>query len=138
MNNYLNDPYYDSLPPKSLDVNNFNLHSVRSLSVENSVTTLSELTAMTIADSLNFFLTKPQKIILCGGGRKNKYIYERIKKISNISTLSIDEYKINGDFIESQAFAYLAIRSFLKKPISFPETTGVTGPTTGGRIIKIK
>jgi anhydro-N-acetylmuramic acid kinase len=138
LNNYLNDPYYDSLPPKSLDVNNFNLHSVRSLSVENSVTTLSELTAMTIVDSLNFFLTKPQKIILCGGGRKNKYIYERIKKISNISTLSIDEYKINGDFIESQAFAYLAIRSFLKKPISFPETTGVTGPTTGGRIIKIK
>ena len=138
LDSYLNDSYYDVPPPKSLDVNDFNLSYVRGLSLDNSITTLSELTAQTIVNSLNFFPSKPQKIIICGGGRKNKYIFERIKKISGITTLSVDEYKINGDFIESQAFAYLAIRSFLKKPISFPETTGVTGPTTGGRIIKIK
>ena len=80
----------------------------------------------------------PHKIILCGGGRKNKYIFDRVKKISNIKTLSIDEYKINGDFIESQAFAYLAIRSFLKKPITFPKTTGVTKPAIGGKLIEFK
>ena len=99
---------------------------------------MSDLTAQTIVNSLNFFPTKPKQIILCGGGRKNKYIFERIKKISNIPTVSIDTYKINGDFIESQAFAYLAIRSFLKKPITFTNTTGVSKPTLGGKFIEFK
>ena len=48
----------------------------------------------------------------------------------------IDEYNIDGDFIESQAFAYLAIRSYLNLPISFPQTTGCKKPCTGGVIIK--
>ena len=48
----------------------------------------------------------------------------------------IDEYGINGDFIESQAFAFLAIRSVLGLPISFPSTTGCKNSTTGGEIIK--
>ena len=138
LDSYLNDPYYDSLPPKSLDVNDFNLGSIRGISLENSVTTLSELTSLTIVNSLNFFSRAPKKIILCGGGRKNKYICERIEKISNIPTHSIDVYKINGDFIESQAFAYLAIRSFLKKPISFPKTTGVPSPTLGRKLVEFK
>ena len=45
---------------------------------------------------------------------------------------------MKGDFIESQAFAYLAIRSFLRKPISFPKTTGVLKPSTGGKLIEFK
>ena len=138
LDSYLSDSYYESLPPKSLDVNDFNLSTVRGLSLENSITTLSELTAKTIVNSLNFFSSSPKQIILCGGGRKNKYIYERIEKLSNIATLSIDEFKMNGDFIESQAFAYLAIRSFLKKSISFPKTTGVSKPSTGGKLIEFK
>jgi len=138
LDSYLDDPYYNSLPPKSLDINDFNLSPARSLSIEDSAATLSELTSLTIVNALNFFNTKPKEIILCGGGRKNKYIFERIKKLSNILTNNIDEYKMNGDFIESQAFAYLAIRSFLKKPISFPETTGVLKSISGGDIIKFK
>ena len=138
LNSFLSDPYYDSLPPKSLDVNDFNLSSVRGLSLENSITTLSELTAQTIVNSLNFFPNKPQEIILCGGGRKNEYIYERIKKTSNILTTNIDNYKVRGDFIESQAFAYLAIRSLFKKPITFTNTTGVLKPLIGGNLIKFK
>tara|TARA_B100000780_G_scaffold268643_1_gene226763 strand:- start:368 stop:1483 length:1116 start_codon:yes stop_codon:yes gene_type:complete len=138
LDSYLSDPYYDSLPPKSLDVNDFNLSSIRGLSLEDSVTTLSELTVQTIINSLNFFPKKPKIIVLCGGGRKNKYIYNRLKKISNILTQNMDNYKINGDFIESQAFAYLAIRSFFKKPITFTGTTGVSKPTMGGRLIKFR
>ena len=53
-----------------------------------------------------------------------------------VPVLLIDDYGIDGDFIESQAFAYLAIRSYLKLPISFPETTGVDEPCTGGVIVK--
>ena len=48
----------------------------------------------------------------------------------------IDKYNIDGDFVESQAFAFLAIRSILKLPISFPETTGCKKPCTGGVIVK--
>ena len=75
---------------------------------------------------------------MCGGGRKNLSLIDRIKKKlpSNINLNLIDKYKINGDFVESQAFAYLAIRSYLEKPISFPKTTNVEKPCSGGILIK--
>ena len=63
-----------------------------------------------------------------------KRLSENIFK--NIVIQSIDDYGIDGDFVESQAFAYLAIRSYLKLPISFPETTGCNEPCTGGTIVK--
>jgi len=138
LDSYLSDPYYELSPPKSLDVNDFNLSPLRSLNLKDSVATLSELTSQTIVNALNFFRSKPIEVILCGGGRKNEYIFERIKKLSNIKISNIDKYKINGDFIESQAFAYLAIRSFLKKPISFPATTGVSRSISGGNVIEFK
>jgi anhydro-N-acetylmuramic acid kinase len=138
LDSFLDDPYYETSSPKSLDVNDFNLGSLRSLNLEDSITTLSELTSLTIVNALSFFNSRPNEIILCGGGRKNKYIFERIKKLSNTFVNNVDQYKIDGDFIESQAFAYLAIRSFLKKPISFPGTTGVLKPTVGGDYFKIK
>ncbi len=79
--------------------------------------------------------TIKEKTILCWGGRKNKFLVNIIKSYSKNVKL-IDDYGIDGDFIESQAFAYLAIRSYLKLPISFPETTGVNKPCVGGIIIK--
>ena len=79
------------------------------------------------------------KVLVCGGGRKNKFLIEKIKKntLKNIIIQPIDEYGINGDFVESQAFAFLAIRSVLKLPISFPNTTGCSKPCSGGKIVKI-
>ena len=79
------------------------------------------------------------KVLVCGGGRKNKYLIERIKKntLKNINIQPIDDYGINGDFVESQAFAFLAIRSLLKIPISFPQTTGCSKPCLGGELIKL-
>ena len=59
-------------------------------------------------------------------------------KYQNLLNLKmIDEFGVDGDFVESQAFAYLAIRSYLKLPISFPETTGVKKPCSGGFLVKI-
>ena len=77
-----------------------------------------------------------QIIYACGGGRKNKFLIERIEKKINNKIKLIDELEIEGDFVESQAFAYLAIRSFLKLPISFPSTTGCKSPSTGGIVSK--
>ena len=107
------------------------------MSLEDGAATLVELTAKIIDDFIkkNPDLKISGKIYLCGGGRKNNFLLKRLKKNEKDIKL-IDELGVNGDFIESQAFAYLAIRSLLGLPISFPETTGCKNPTTGG--VKVK
>ncbi len=77
--------------------------------------------------------------IFCGGGRKNKFLMQSIKNYlvnKNIIMKNIDDYNFDGNFIESQAFAYLAIRSYLKLPISFPSTTRCKKPISGGDILQ--
>ena len=78
--------------------------------------------------------------MVCGGGRKNDFLIQSIKDYlshqKNISLSLIDEYSLNGDYIESQAFGYLAIRSFLNLPISYPKTTGCMKPTVGGKLVQ--
>tara|TARA_B100001996_G_scaffold379090_1_gene364261 strand:- start:685 stop:1833 length:1149 start_codon:yes stop_codon:yes gene_type:complete len=128
----------------SLDIKNFDISFAKGLSIEDGASTLTEFTAELIHGGLNDLLHKnkqdwknPQEIIICGGGRKNKYLMELLNLnllCKNFST--IDEYNIDGDFIESQAFAFLAIRSILNLPISFPETTGCNKPCTGGVVVK--
>ena len=65
-----------------------------------------------------------------------KVLENYLKNKKNISLSSIDEYNLDGDYIESQAFGYLAIRSFLNLPISYPKTTGCANPTVGGKLVK--
>ena len=110
--------------------------------MEDGTATLTAFTSSVIAESLSEELSKHvsiKEILICGGGRKNQILVEAIKNDLNskIQLKKIDDYDINGDFIESQAFAFLAIRSLLNLPISFPETTGCQKPSTGGEIIKI-
>ena len=132
---------------KSLDVKDFDISFVRGLSLEDGAATLTHFTARLISEGLIHFMLKnyaPQtntlskaKCLVCGGGRKNKYLIEILKKNLNIKELvSIDEYGHDGDFIESEAFAYLAIRSYLGLPISFPNTTRCKEASTGGVIVK--
>jgi anhydro-N-acetylmuramic acid kinase len=126
---------------KSLDVKDFDVFFAKGLSLENGAATITNFTATLIADGIKHSVQKSfmgkNKCLVCGGGRKNKYLLESIKdNFENISIEPIDQYEVDGDFVESQAFAYLAIRSYLKLPISFPTTTGCKAPTTGGDIIK--
>ena len=126
----------------SFDIKDFDLNFVRSLSFEDGLSTLTDFTATiiyrSIFNSIKFKTNKKLKILTCGGGRKNLSLINSIKKKlpNNISLMLIDNYKINGDFIESQAFAFLAIRSLLGKTISFPKTTNVSKPCTGGVLIE--
>ena len=122
-------------PIQSFDTNYFDFSFVKDLSLEDGVATLTEFTAQIIISALKTKDYNKEKIILCGGGRKNNFLVERLKEENKVIKL-IDEYGVDGDFVESQAFAYLAIRSYLKLPISFPSTTGVSKPCTGGVIIK--
>ena len=129
---------------QSLDINDFDVSFVRGLSLEDGAATLTDFTGKIIGTSLLTYLSSINspllKVLVCGGGRKNKKLIENIKKntLKNLQIKPIDDYGVNGDFVESQAFAYLAIRSILKMPISFPKTTGCRQPCTGGEIIKIK
>ena len=126
----------------SFDVNDFDVSFARGLSLEDGAATLTDFTARIISGSLSSLLStinnKVVKILICGGGRKNKALIEKIKKniLKNFDIQNIDDYGINGDFVESQAFAFLAIRSVLKLPISFPQSTGCNKPSTGGEIVK--
>jgi len=135
---FLNDPYYNKKPPKSLDVKDFDLIDLNTLSLKDGCRTLSMLTVESICKSVDKLKKVPKNILFSGGGRKNKFIIGEIKNKINTPVYLIDEFNFDGDFIESQAFAYLAIRSFLKKVITLPETTGVKKPCTGGSIYKIK
>jgi len=126
---------------KSLDVRDFDISFAKGLSLENGAATISSFTAKLIANGMSYSHDKYNpgkcKWLVCGGGRKNKYLLDSIKNnFEKINIESIDQYEIDGDFVESQAFAYLAIRSLLKLPISFPNTTGCKEPTIGGVIVK--
>ena len=126
----------------SFDIKDFDLSFVRGLSYEDGLSTLTKFTSEIICDSIikNIKKDKTNKInlLVCGGGRKNLTLIENItnKLPNNINLDLIDDYNINGDFIESQAFAYLAIRSLLKKEISFVKTTNVKKSCTGGILVK--
>ena len=128
---------------KSLDVKNFDISFVRGLSLEDGCATITNFTAYLIAKGIehsNGNNIKPIKYLVCGGGRRNTFLIQSIKDYlshkQNISLNSIDDYSLNGDYIESQAFGYLSIRSFLNLPISYPKTTGCKTPTVGGELVK--
>tara|TARA_B110001452_G_scaffold263486_1_gene264990 strand:+ start:1383 stop:2504 length:1122 start_codon:yes stop_codon:yes gene_type:complete len=126
----------------SLDVNDFDISFARGLSLQDGASTLTAFTANIIGEALTLEFSNHENnikdILVCGGGRKNKTLLEQIKinLSSKINIKLIDEYDINGDFVESQAFAFLAIRSIEKLPITFPNTTGCKDPCSGGEIIK--
>ena len=131
---------------KSYDIKDFNLTLLKKLSLEDGAATLTEYTADSLIGNILDFLEDAQwcktiNILLCGGGRKNNFLVSRIKKKTITSKTNrpvklIDSLDIDGDFVESQAFGYLAVRSFLSLPISFPETTGCIKQCTGGVLVK--
>ena len=127
---------------RSFDTSDFDISFARGLSLEDGVTTLTDFTASIIGQELTLTIRnsnqKIKEVLVCGGGRKNNVLLKKIKEnlSSNISLKLIDDYNVNGDFVESQAFAYLAARSLMDLPISFPGTTGCKQPSLGGKYIK--
>ena len=111
----------------------------RGLSFENGCSTITNFTGYLIAKGIESVSAKTKiKYLISGGGRKNSYLVECIKNNlndnKNILFDNIDKYGFNGDYIESQAFGFLAIRSFLNLPISFSTTTGCKEFTVGGKL----
>ena len=142
----LNKAFYDfnnriNRDSLSFDTKDFDLNFAYDLSLEDGTATLTDFTGRIMSEALFNLLSrtgdKLWKVLVCGGGRKNITLMDSIKKRTskNLVIQSIDDYDINGDFIESQAFAYLAIRSYLKLPISFPNTTGCKEACLGGILV---
>ena len=129
---YLDNYYYSKVNSKrSLDTNDFDISFAKGLSLENGTTTITDLTSELLSKKIGI-----NDIYICGGGRKNKYLINSLKKKINNKLYFIDDLNIDGDYIESQAFAFLAIRSYLGLPISFPSTTNCKKPSVGGVLIK--
>tara|TARA_B100000575_G_scaffold176304_1_gene141362 strand:+ start:751 stop:1860 length:1110 start_codon:yes stop_codon:yes gene_type:complete len=123
----------------SFDTNDFDISFARGLSLEDGAATLTDFTASIIGQELSLTIINSKQqikeVLICGGGRKNKILLKKIKENlhKTINLKLIDDYNINGDFVESQAFAFLAVRSIMKLPISFPSTTGCKHPSIGGK-----
>ncbi len=128
---------------QSLDIKDFDISFAKGLSLEDGCATLTKFTAYLIAQGIistnNDNKNNLENIFVCGGGRKNNILINEINSFlpNKVMKLkNIDDYGFDGDFIESQAFAYLAIRSFLKLPSSYPSTTRCNSPTIGGVLSK--
>jgi anhydro-N-acetylmuramic acid kinase len=129
---YLNHSFFVQKPPKSLDRHDFSPDTVTGLSLRDGAATLAALTARAIVQSQQFAPIPPKKWIICGGGRKNKAILSALKQTLDSPVVVSEEIGLDGSAMEAQGWAYLSVRSLQNLPITFPSTTGVTHPVSGG------
>ena len=137
---FMKHKFFKQKPPKSLDRNKFKpfMKKLDGMSVEDGAATLTHLTALSIKNSLKFFPRKPKKWMVCGGGSKNLFLLDILRKQYGFDIINLDNLKVFGgnvidaDFVEAQAFAFLAVRSLYNLPITCPTTTGVDQERSGG------
>ena len=132
----LNNNFYAKKPPKSLDRMDFGIAAVEHLGAADGAATLTAFTAASIARAREHFPEPATAWIVCGGGRHNPVLMEELRARLDAPVLAAEAVGWRGDFIEAEAFAYLAMRSRRGLPLSLPTTTGVAKPTTGGHFHK--
>lgn len=129
---YLRHSYFGEPPPKSLDRNAFLLELVDGLSAADGAATLTAFTASAIARAREHFPEQPKLWLVSGGGRRNRTLMAMIAERVEAAVAPAEAAGIDGDSLEAEAWAYLAVRSLAGLPITFPGTTGVARPLTGG------
>jgi anhydro-N-acetylmuramic acid kinase len=131
-------PFFAKPPPKSLDRNAFHHwvaedEKLAGRSVEDGAATLTAVTAAAIARATTLLPRMPTGFIVAGGGIRNPVLMRMLtERLAPSTILTADAVGWSGDALEAQGFAYLAVRSLNGLPISFPATTGVPQPMTGG------
>ena len=130
----MSDPYFERPAPKSLDRNHFSALAacVGNLSDEDGAATLSAFTVESTAAALRLVPQAPARWLVGGGGRRNPNLMRRLSERLQVSVEPVEAIGFDGDSIEAQCFAYLALRSRRALPLSFPTTTGVPKAMTGG------
>ena len=132
----LGHPYFRALPPKSLDRFDFSLEPLEPLELEDAAATLVAFMAEAVKLGFDMMGARPTELVVCGGGRHNPQIMKALAERLPLPVRTAEEHGWRGDAIEAEAFAYLAARTAAGLPISFPKTTGVPKPMTGGRIVR--
>ncbi|MHA0329925.1 anhydro-N-acetylmuramic acid kinase [Sphingomonas melonis] len=130
----LDHPYFAAPSPKSLDRNDFTIQPARGLSAADGAATLTAFTAATVAEALDQLPARPKRLIVAGGGRHNPTLLRMIGERTGIAPEASDTLGWDGDAMEAEGFAYMAVRTLKGLPISFPGTTGVPHPLPGGRV----
>ncbi len=127
----LADPYFARTPPKSLDRLAFRV-ALDGLSAEDGAATLTAFTARAVARGARFFPAPPKRWLVTGGGRHNPVLMAVLARELAAPVEPVEEVGWNGDALEAEAFAYLAVRALRALPLSLPKTTGVRAGVTGG------
>jgi len=131
---WLDDPWFARPAPKSLDRGDFTHLDVSRASLEDGAATLTAFTARSIARAAEHLPAPPLRWLVTGGGRHNPTLMRMLARTVEAPVEPVEAVGWDGDAIEAQAFAYLAVRSLRGLPLTWPGTTGVSAPTTGGRV----
>ena len=135
----MNDTFFKTKPPKSLDrnyfLNYYNYIDNSSLKLNDKIATLSEITIISIFNSLNLIPKKINSFCITGGGYKNNYFLKKLGNLINAKLYDLNSYQISPDFIEAEMIAFLAVRRINNLPSTFKSTTGTCKPTVCGEII---
>lgn len=133
---YLSNGYFDKSLPKSLDRNDFLPPAPSQANVEDGARTLAHISAAAILKAVDHLPNPPGLWIIAGGGRHNPYIMQDLEKLAleqNAKVISAEEASLDGDAMEAECWAYLAVRSATGLPLTYPGTTGCSRPVSGGR-----
>lgn len=133
---YLSHPYFKKTPPKSLDRDQWSVDLVRGLSLEDGAATLSDFTVQAVVQAASYFPVPPVSWYVTGGGRHNTTLMNGLRAALGVAVGCVDDKGWDGDAMEAEGFAYLAVRSALGLPLSLPSTTGVPHPLSGGLLCR--
>lgn len=125
-------------PPKSLDRLDFDAAAVEGLSAEDGAATLVRFTCEAAARATEFFPAPPERWIVTGGGRRNRTLMAELGRRLGRPAAAAEAAGWDGDALEAQAFAFLAVRALRGLPLSLPSTTGVPAPTAGGVLARAR
>lgn len=133
---FLAHPYFDRVPPKSLDRDDFAGQTPTGLSAADGAATLTAMTAAAAARAAEHFPAPAKRWLVCGGGRRNPALMAELAARLGVPVDPVESAGWDGDALEGQAFAYLAVRSLRDLPLSLPATTGVAAPCRGGKLFR--
>jgi anhydro-N-acetylmuramic acid kinase len=130
------DPWFAAPPPKSIDREAFTIHAVQGLSVEDGAATLTAFSAAAVARGIDHLTERPLCLHVAGGGRHNETLMAMLAERCGVDVRPVDELGWDGDALEAQGFAYMAVRHLEGLPTSFPGTTGAPEAMTGGVLFR--
>lgn len=135
---FINHDYFKKIPPKSLDKNTFidfyNYLLSEKMTPPDTMATLALFTLEAIFISLKFLPNKIKSVLVTGGGYKNKFLMSLLKEKINANFVQEKDTDVDFNYLESELIAFLSARSIYNLPFTFPSTTGVKKPSSGGKV----